>query len=131
MFDHIKPWDPRVERRRRRIAAALAFLVLLSGWLYYEFKNYPEEQRAKAFFAALQQRDYEEAYRIWKPTSSYTRKDFMEDWGENGYEGPVNQFHITGSNARGSGVIVRVQVNREKNISLWVEKKDKSLSFPP
>ena len=131
MFDHIKPLDPRAERRRRRLIAALAFFTLVGAYLYYEFKNYPEERQAKNFFQALQQRHYEEAYRIWQPTASYTFKDFLEDWGEQGIEGAIQEFHVTGSNERGSGVIVRVQINREKIVSLWVEKKDKSLSFPP
>ena len=131
MFDHIKPLDPRAERRRRLWIAALAFLVLLSCYLYYEFKNYPEERQARRFLAALQQRNYPEAYRIWQPSPSYTYKDFLEDWGEKGVEGTVEQFHITGSNERGSGVVVRIRINRRKALSLWVEKKDKSLSFPP
>lgn len=131
MFDHIKPIDPRAERRRRWTIAAIAFVALLTAYLYYEFKNYPEEQQARRFLQALQQHHYEEAYRIWQPTSSYTYKDFLEDWGEEGMEGPINQFRVTGSNERGSGVVVRIRINRRRNLSLWVEKKDKSLSFPP
>jgi hypothetical protein len=43
----------------------------------------------------------------------------------------VKQFHITGSTERGSGVVVRVMVNDKENLALWVEKKDRSLGFPP
>ena len=132
MFDHIKPIDPRAERRRRLLIAALAFLILAGAYLYYEFKNFREEAQAKRFFTALQQHNYEEAYKdIWQPTSSYAFKDFLEDWGENGIAGPVQEFHVTGSNERGTGVIVRVRINGNQDFSLWVEKKDKSLSFPP
>ena len=135
MFENIKPIDPVAERRKRYLITGLVFAVLLSGYLYYQFKNYPEERQARRFFAALQRQEYPEAYRIWQPapTSSYTYKDFLQDWGQDGYEihGPVQNFHVTGSTARGSGVVVRVQVNRNRNIPLWVEKKDKTLSFPP
>ena len=131
MFENITPIDPVAQRRRRRLVAGLAFAVMLAGYLFYEFKNYPEERQVSRFFEALQRQDFQEAYRLWQPTSAYTFKDFSQDWGRDGLQGSVHQFHITGSTARGSGVIVRVLLNDKENISLWVEKKDKSLSFPP
>ena len=131
MFDDIKPIDLKAERRRRQLITGIAFAVLLSAYLYYQFRNYPEERQARRFFGALQRQDFEEAYRIWQPTSSYKYKDFLEDWGDHGLQGPVKTFHVTGSTRRGSGAIVRVQVNGNQNVSLWVERKDKSISFPP
>ena len=131
MLDHIKPIDPIAERRKRRLLIGAAFAILLSGYLYYEFKNYPEERQVRRFFQALEQKDYQEAYRIWQPSRYYTFKDFSQDWGPGSPEGAIQEFHVTGSNARGSGVVVRVQINGREIVSLWVEKKDKSLSFPP
>lgn len=131
MFEHIGPVDSKEGRRRRLLVSSLAFVVLMAGYLLYELKNYPEERQAQRFFEALQRQDFQEAYRIWQPSDVYTFKDFMEDWGPNGLQGPVRRFWITGSTARGSGVVVRVRVNRRLGIRLWVEKKDKSLSFPP
>ncbi len=132
MFDNIKPIDPRAERRRRQVIIIAAFAAMLAGYLYYEYKNYPEERTVNHFFEALKNQDYRKAYEIWKPSSSYTFKDFSQDWGPNGaVQDRVIQFHITGSTERGSGVVVRVRVNGKDDLSLWVEKKDKSLSFPP
>ena len=37
---------------------------------------------------------------------------------------------MTGSRDRGSGVIVTFRING-KGSRIWVEKEDKSLSFPP
>ncbi len=132
MFESIKPIDPVSQRRRRRLIAALAFLVMVAGYLSYEFWNYREERQVSRFFQALQRQDFQQAYRLWQPTSAYTFQDFQQDWGPSGHElsRPVSRFHITGSTARGSGVIVRVRVNDEEK-SLWVEKRDQSLSFPP
>ncbi|MBI3895610.1 MAG: hypothetical protein HY313_06735 [Acidobacteria bacterium] len=114
----------------RLLVSGMAFFVLLTAYLLYQFKNYAEERQALHFFEALQRQDFEEAYRIWQPSEYYKFKDFMEDWGSNSPQGLVRRFRITGSTARGSGVVVRVIVNR-RLIRLWVEKKDKSLSFPP
>jgi hypothetical protein len=43
----------------------------------------------------------------------------------------VENFRIVRSRRRGTGVIVEVQVNRRENVRLWVERGDKSLTFPP
>ncbi len=131
MFDNIQPIDLVAQRRRRRLISFAVFCVLMAGYLYYQFKNFPEERRVSQFFGALQHQEYQKAYELWQPAPSYTFKDFNQDWGPNGLEWPVNQFHITGSTERGSGVIVRVQINSKENVALWVEKKNKSLGFPP
>ncbi len=131
MFEHIQPIDLRAERRKRQFIFTIVLSLLFAGYLYYELKNYPEERRASQFFAALQEEDYQEAYRIWQPTSSYHFDDFMEDWGRNGLQGPIHQYRIADSRARGSGVLVRIRMNDAETTTLWVEKKDKRLSFPP
>ena len=131
MLDFVKPIDYSKQRRIRYIITAMAMAVLLSGWLYYEYKNYPEEHQVTKFFESLERKDYQTAYQIWQPLKSYTFKDFSQDWGPDGIQGPVTRFNITGSTERGSGVIVRIRINGKDSVSLWVEKKDKSLSFPP
>jgi hypothetical protein len=131
VFDHIKPIDLKAERRRRYLISGFVFVLLLSGYSYFQFRNYAEERQARSFFEALQRKDFEEAYRIWQPGNSYKFKDFMDDWGDKGLQGPVENFRIVRSRRRGTGVIVEVQVNRKDNVRLWVERGDKSLTFPP
>jgi len=131
VFEHIKPIDPKAERLRRYLITSFVFVLLLSGYGYYQFRNYAEERQALHFFQALQRKDFEGAYRIWQPGASYKFKDFMEDWGDKGVQGPVESFRIVRSRRRGTGVIVEVQVNRKDNVRLWVERGDKSLTFPP
>ena len=132
MFDHIKPIDLKAERRRRYAITILAFAILLSGFGYWRLRNFAEERQALHFFQALQGKNFEEAYRLWQPTASYKFKDFLDDWGDQGLQGPVEEFRLLRSRRRGTGVIVEVQVNGTlPNVRLWVERKDKSLTFPP
>ncbi|MGH9783689.1 MAG: hypothetical protein ACRD88_05840, partial [Terriglobia bacterium] len=127
----IKPIDEKAERRRRYLISTFVFVLLLSGYGYWRFRNFAEERQALHFFQALQRKDFEEAYRIWQPGDSYKFKDFLEDWGDQGLQGPVESFRIVRSRRRGTGVIVEIQVNRKENVRLWVERGDKSLTFPP
>ncbi len=131
MFDNIKPLDLQWERRKKQIWIALAIVIVLAPIVYYELKNWPEEQTAKTFLTALEQEQYQEAYTLWKPAPSYKLEDFLADWGKQSPLGKINNFKITKSHERGSGVIVTVSINENKEARIWVEKKDKSLGFPP
>jgi hypothetical protein len=131
VFDHIKPINPKVERWKKLLLIAVPLAAILGGYLYYEFKNYPEERAVSRFLQTLEQKNYEEAYRLWQPSQYYKMKDFLQDWGPDGVEGPINEFDVTASHAQGSGVIVDIRLNGQREISLWVERGDKSLSFPP
>ncbi|MBI3933579.1 MAG: hypothetical protein HY316_02740 [Acidobacteria bacterium] len=131
MFDQFKPINPKTERLKKRLLIGIPLALILAGYLYYEFKNYPEERAVSRFLSALEQQDYQHAYQLWQPSKYYTFKNFDQDWGPNGVEGPIRDFDITNSHARGSGVLVEIRLNGQKEIALWVETSDKSLSFPP
>ena len=131
MFENIKPIDPKKERRKKQLLIAIPLAAILVGFLYYEFKNYPEERAVSHFLQALEKQDYQGAYHIWQPSKYYTFQNFSQDWGPNGMEGRIQDFSIVKSHEKGSGVVVDIKLNGQKELSLWVEKSDKSLSFPP
>jgi len=131
MFDYIKPINPQKERLKKRLLIGIPLALILSGYLYYEFKNYSEERAVKQFLAAVEQKNYQEAYRLWQPSKYYSFDSFNQDWGPQGQEGLIENYKITNSHARGSGVLVYIRLNGQKDISLWVERSDKRLSFPP
>jgi hypothetical protein len=71
----------------------------------------------------------------------------MADWALDGYYGPIKSYRIESASLPpngGSGVVVVVEVSpfqpfpennnpqggRNKEIRLWVERSDQSLSFP-
>ena len=125
--------------------AALAALAIVA--LYFQFRYYPEKKAAERFFDALVAGDTAKAYELWKPGPSYTMKDFLADWGPQGYYGPVKSYRIvrakapSGSNA----VAISAEVSpfspmpdasdteksrKTKVVEVWVLASDKSFSFP-
>jgi hypothetical protein len=125
-------------------AVAVAAIVLV----YFIFRYYPEKKAAERFFNALVAGNTALAYKLWKPGPSYTMKDFLADWGSEGYYGPVKSYEIlkTSSPHGANAVDVRVAVSpfspmpdasdpeksrKTKVVSVWVITSDKSLSFPP
>jgi hypothetical protein len=131
MFNQFKPINPKTERLKKRLLIWIPIVLIVCGYLYYEFKNFPEERAVSQFLETVQQGDYERAYELWQPSRYYTFENFQQDWGPDGVEGQIREYDITDSHARGSGVLVDVEVNGEREISLWVERSTKSLSFPP
>jgi hypothetical protein len=125
-------------------ALMLATLVVL----FFVFRYYPEKRAASHFFDALVAGDTGKAYELWKPSKSYLMKDFLADWGPDGYYGPVKSYKIdrAKSPTGASGVAITVSISpfsplpdpgdaeksrKTKTVAIWVEKSDKSFSFPP
>jgi hypothetical protein len=140
--------EPR-SRLRRYVISGLALVLLAALSLWYLFRFYPEKRAVERFFNALVADDTQRAYQLWKPSASYSYKDFVDDWGPTGYYGPVKSYHIetvVDPRGGGSGVIVVVELSpyqpfpadsdaaknrRTKEVRIWVERGDKSLGFPP
>jgi hypothetical protein len=140
------PSKPDKSRAMAFTVAALGFVLILI--LYFAFRYYPEKRAAEHFFDALVAGNYDAAYQIWKPGGSYAMKDFMADWGPDGYYGPVKSYKIQKVHSPVGANAVAVQVetspfspmpdagDQEKSrknrvLSVWVLDKDKSFSFPP
>lgn len=126
--------------------AALSLVAIVALW--FTFRYYPEKKAAEHFFDALVSGDTAKAYGLWKPSSNYVMKDFLADWGPQGYYGPVKSYEIAHAKApRGSNsVAVTVKLSpyspmpdisdtersrKTRVIEVWILPSDKSFSFPP
>lgn len=125
--------------------AALAVLAIVA--LYFTFRYYPEKRAAERFLDALVAGDTAKAYQLWKPGPTYAMKDFLADWGPDGYYGPAKSYKILNAQApKGSNAVaITIEVSpflpmpdasdteksrRTKVVEIWVLTADKSLSFP-
>jgi hypothetical protein len=131
----------RARRRRNTIIIAVIFAVFIAWFAYHE-RNHSQRQAVRDFFAALQSKTYEQAYSIWQRDPdwkqhpqkfpNYPYSDFYTDWGPGGQWGLVKSYKVDCSLSTGSGVIVQATVNdRSERSNIWVDKSNKSLSFPP
>ena len=106
-------------------------VVGVSALLYVRFRNYPEERAVEHFLTTLHEGNYQEAYRLWQPSPSYTYADFLHDWGEQGDYGKIREFEILESRAKGSNtVIVAVRINNvNPPLELLVDRNTKGLAY--
>ena len=123
------PAKPPV-RVGRYILIALAVIVV-AGASYIVLRNFSEERVISRFLTTLEVGNYQEAYRLWQPSKTYTYNDFLHDWGERGDYGKIRTYKILGSRSKGSGtVIVAVTINNEQPpLELLVDRKTKALAY--
>lgn len=148
-------YDPTKDNRRRNILIGAVVAVLLlgivaftgfvsgHGWL---FTNLGYEHRASNFFDALEAKDYTKAYGIyyndpsWQQHpdkyNSYPLARFTQDWTtDSPINGPITWHHVdksvsAGSGYFGTGVIVAVRVNSGQKIFMYVNRADKTMTWP-
>jgi hypothetical protein len=131
---------------RRYIITGLAFVALAALGCWYLLRYHTEKTTVHRFLDAVIAGRMQDAYRIWKPSSAYSYPMFLEDWGPNGYYGPVKSYKIEDATGRGPVVVIVVDVNpyqpfpnnndvlrqsKTKEVSLWVELKSESISIAP
>jgi len=143
--------DPPASKpdKSRAMAFTLAALALVAiVILWFAFRYYPEKKATERFFDALVAGNTDLAYQLWKPNPTYALKDFLADWGPQGYWGPVKSYKIEHATApKGSTSIdVTVKVSpyspmpdpsdveksrKTRVVDLWIESSNKSFSLPP
>lgn len=141
--------DPKVEARKRlakRIVLTLVVLAIVLAPVLWYFRNWPEEHVVDKFLAALEQKDYKQAFALWNADpeweqhvdryKEYPFGRFQLDWGPSGDYGEIKSHKIFGSAEPRSkvtnvtGVVVAAQINnRAEPACLWVEKKTRTISF--
>jgi len=116
-----------------RYILTVVTLAIVGAAGFAMFRNYPEERAVSRFFTTLEQGNFQEAYRLWQPSSTYTYGDFLHDWGERGDYGKIRSFKVLGSRSKGSvTVIVTVTINdQQPPRDLLVDRKTKGLAFSP
>jgi hypothetical protein len=140
-----KDYNPEKERKTRNLIIYIVVGLLVLAGLGWWFRNWPEERVAMHFFDSLQKKDYNTAYGIWmhdpdwqqhpERYPKYPFHEFYTDWGPGGEWGLIKTYKLYASGSPpggGSGVIVDVTVNdRAEPARVWVQKKDKTMSFSP
>ena len=106
-------------------------IFLLAEGCYFAFRNYPEERAVTRFLTTLEHEKFQEGYRLWQPSPTYSYEDFLHGWGIQGDYGKIRSFEILGTKSQGASlVIVTVKINNvTPPLNLVVDRKTKGLSY--
>ena len=139
MTGYLEGYGAGEERRAKlmkRTALAVFLVLVAGGALYFFFRNFREERRAKLFFELLAARDYQAAYALWgctpsSPCKDYSMERFMEDWGPQSQHADLSAMKITMVRGCSDGVIVGARFGAGQTDYLWVDRKSRNLGFAP
>jgi hypothetical protein len=125
------------------IVLTLAGYIAGHGWL---FTNLGYEHRVNDFFTDLEKKDYTGAFGLYNNDpdwqkhpaqySGYPLARFTEDWTTHSpVDGPILSHHVDvsktdGTGAFGTGIIVAVKVNDSKELFMYVNRSDKTMTWP-
>jgi hypothetical protein len=134
----------------RYVVSAVAFVVLVTWGVWFFFLRYSAEKHTvDRFMNAVVADNTPLAFKIWNPHSDFNLQDFTAFWGPKGYYSPIKSFRIERAELLSngsSGVVVTVELSayspfpkpeetikfaQNREVTLWVERSDQSLSFPP
>jgi len=128
--------DERRLKTTRWILLSALLLVILGLVLYFQFRNYREDQQIKAFVADLRRKDYKSAYALWgctdqHPCPQYAFGKFMEDWGPASPHANIEAAKVAKTKSCSTGIIQFIEFPGNEEVQLWVERKDKTIGFAP
>lgn len=128
--------DARRERWRKRALLGLIAGLIVSGILYFKFRNFREERQVTEFLDLLTRQDYKAAYALWgctdaNPCPDYALDKFMEDWGPKSPQADVKSMREVSTKSCTSGIIKTLKFGNNPEVQLWVSRGDRILSFAP
>lgn len=136
-------------RALRYVISGVALVLLIAAGLFYFLRYSTEKRTVEHFMDAVIAGDTQKACEIWHTHPNFSCKDFAGFWGPNGYYSPIKSFRMESAEVPpkgGSGVVITVEISgyapfpkpeetvkfaQNREVQIWVERSDQSLSFPP
>ncbi len=131
------------ERRNRIIIRSLGLVVTTAAVVslsWYLLQNHHQESVVRSFVAAVKAGDFKTAYQVWgcseqKPCSGYEFHRFLSDWSPQATveSGPPDAqvIGLSDSQSCNNGVLLTLQVNKNRVETLWVTKAEDAISYAP
>ena len=131
--NHPIPKKSRALKERLKVPVGIALVLIFVSGLTYKYANFREEGRARRFMEAVESGQYDAAYQLWDADGHYLMKDFLLDWGKEGYYTKgMHEARVVDSNGKGGAVVVYVGIDSLKSpVALRVDKETLKISFSP
>jgi hypothetical protein len=132
--DHKVPKARRAWQERWKLPGIVLGVFIVLSIVGYKYVNYRQERSVTEFLAQVSSGNIDDAFTKWDlEGGSYTMKDFVSDWGKDGYYTKgASSFKVIDSNSHIGEVIVYVAIdNLDVPLALRVNKETLKLSYSP
>ena len=129
-------YDNRREKRRRIVVITAAAVIVIALIGFFWWPRFTARRTVDDFFQALERKNFQEAYYIWKANPKlYPMDAFMADWGPGSKWGTITTYRIDElgppSGGHASGLVALVEINGIKSdeARIWIQNGSHELSF--
>ena len=132
--DHPIPKKSRALKERLKVPVAIRVGSDLYRRHRVQVRQLPGRRPAcSTSCRTIESGQYDEAYQEWDADGRYTIKDFLQDWGKDGYYTKgMHEASVVDSNGAGGAVTVYVGIDSLKSpVALRVDKETLKISFSP
>jgi hypothetical protein len=131
--DHPIPKKSRALKERIKVPAYIALALIFISGVIYKYANFREERAVRQFMGQVEGGNLDAAYQLWDAEGRYTMKDFLQDWGKDGYYTKgMHKAQVVDSNSKGGSVVVYLDIDSLKSpVALLVDKDTLKISFSP
>ena len=131
--EHEIPKKSKTWKEALKVPVAIGLALIFIGGVAYKFANFREEGRVRQFIQAITNGRFEAAYQQWDADAHYNMKDFLQDWGKEGYYTKgMREIGVMDSNGKGGSVVIYVTIDSLKYpVALRVDKETLKISFSP
>ena len=131
--DHPIPRRSRALKERLKVPVIIALVLIFVSGVIYKFANFREERAVRQFVGQIEGGNLDAAYQLWDAEGRYTMKDFLQDWGRDGYYTKgMHEARVVDSNSKGASVVVYLSVDSLGSpVALLVDKDTLKISFSP
>ena len=140
--------QPEPSKTPRYIILGVIAAFIIAFLIWHHVRYDAEKKVAAEFFSALASGHVQQAYKLWQPAADYSFKDFQQDWGPDGFMGPIKSFKVESAEAPAkslTSVAVRVLVSpyaplprssdsrasKTRLVMIWINRGSHSFSIPP
>jgi len=104
--------------------------------VYSRILTLKHKAAVQQFVSLVQKNDYPAAYAMWgcadaKPCRDYPYAKFLEDWGPKSSTPQIASFDIQRRQICGTGVIVTVDINGNRQVRFWLEGNEMTIGYSP
>jgi hypothetical protein len=119
---------------KRTVPWALA-IALVATCSYLYFRTWSQEQAIKRFFAALEKKDFQGAYKMWCPTQSSCKYNpfdmFEKDWGPATPYSHGAAAKVDNVDYCGDSVVFNISYPNADPLVLVVDRSTNVIGFAP
>ena len=106
-------------------------VVIVAATAYFSLRTRSQERVLAQFLQLLQQKQYQDAYKMWGESKGYPPESFLEDWGPSSKYSNASALKVANVDYCGDVVVFDVAYPGQEDVGLQVARSNGIIGFTP